>query len=179
MTLTCEGGMKAILWGAIGILILMFSMSACRAYPLCHGSSLISRDGLTSATRAVLNRAEGRFNTKFKIIGACVHKVMSTDSSRTSYHSWGMAVDLLAPPGKKAEVVSYLYHQERVLVMTYAGDPHIHFNLGQGQQLIGPGHHWASNGGNHETRNYRGRAAHGYASAGEPASGGPGSPNFR
>lgn len=126
------------MWGAITLYIAMLVLAAfAYAYPLCHGSSVVSRDGLTPATRAVLSRTEDHFHVRFKIVGACVHKMMSTDPGRMSYHSWGMAVDMLVPRGtSKADVISYLYHQERVLVMTYVGSAHIHFNLGQGAMRI-------------------------------------------
>lgn len=92
-----------------------------------------SRSCLTAATRSVLARLEARFGT-VKVISTCRPGAVIAGTRRPSYHRYGMAVDFMAPRGRKAEVVQWLYRQG-TLVMTYGRMSHVHFNLGQGARI--------------------------------------------
>jgi uncharacterized protein YcbK (DUF882 family) len=82
----------------------------------------------------VLARLEARFGA-VKVISTCrPGAVIAGSGGRPSYHRYGMAVDFIAPPGRKAEVVKWLYRQG-TLVMTYGRMSHVHFNLGQGARI--------------------------------------------
>jgi uncharacterized protein YcbK (DUF882 family) len=93
-----------------------------------------SRACLTAATRGLLNEVEARFGN-VRVISTCrPGATIAGSGGRPSFHRYGMAVDFVAPSGRKREVVAFL--GRRSLVMTYARMPHVHFNLGQGTRIV-------------------------------------------
>jgi hypothetical protein len=90
-----------------------------------------SRSCLTAETRGVLARLEARFGA-VKVISTCrPGAVIAGSGGRPSYHRYGKAVDFNVPRGvSKAEVVRWLYANNRGVVMTYRGMGHVHFDTG-------------------------------------------------
>lgn len=89
---------------------------------------------LTQKTRSIVEQLKERFGS-IAIVSTCRPGAMIAGTGRPSYHRWGMAVDFTPLEAKKKAVVNWLYDQ-KVLVMTYFNQSHIHFNIGQGQRKI-------------------------------------------
>lgn len=89
---------------------------------------------LTQKTKSIVEQLKERFGS-IVIVSTCRPGAKIAGTGRPSYHRWGMAVDFTPLEAKKKAVVNWLYDQ-KVLVMTYFNQPHIHFNIGQGQRKI-------------------------------------------
>ena len=94
------------------------------------GGASTSRGCLTSSTRALLSRIEGRFGS-VKIVSTCRPGARIRGTGKRSKHASGEAVDFVAPKGKKAELVRWLIANHRSGgTMTYPGMNHIHVDVG-------------------------------------------------
>lgn len=95
-----------------------------------------SRSCLTSDTRAVLARLEGRVGA-VQIVSTCRPGATIAGTGRPSFHRYGKAVDFNTR--NKAAAIAFLRTQG-VFVMTYCGMGHVHFNTGQvGTSFCGGG----------------------------------------
>lgn len=95
-----------------------------------YQSASTSRTCLTADTKAVLDKLEDKFG-KVKIVSTCRKGAVIAGTRAPSQHRYGKAVDFDPPKGRKSEVVKWLYHNNRGLVMTYARMSHVHFDTGQ------------------------------------------------
>jgi len=96
----------------------------------------VSRNCLTSDTRAVLERAERHFGVTFTLVSTCRPGAFIAGTNHLSEHSRGRAVDLLVPRGvTKATVVKWLYANARGVTMVYRGMAHVHFDMGPYHKL--------------------------------------------
>lgn len=93
------------------------------------GKPSAARNCLTPDTQAMLANLERRFGP-VKVISTCRPGAKIAGTNKTSQHAHGKAVDFIAPRGRKAEVVRWLYQHNSGLVMTYARMGHVHFDTG-------------------------------------------------
>jgi uncharacterized protein YcbK (DUF882 family) len=94
-----------------------------------HARSGTSRDCLTAAARALLNRIESHFG-KMAIISTCRAGAVIAGTGRRSKHASGEAIDFNAG-GRKGEVVRWLIANHKSGgTMTYRGMSHIHVDVG-------------------------------------------------
>lgn len=101
-----------------------------------HGAgATTSRSCLTGQTRALLEEAERHFGVTFHLVSTCRPGAIIAGTNHPSEHRYGKAVDLLPPPGRKAEVVRWFYAHAPGVTMTYARMPHIHFDTGPYHKL--------------------------------------------
>ena len=93
------------------------------------GAVTASRSCLAPDAQAVLTNLERRFGP-VKVISTCRPGARIAGTNKPSHHATGRAVDFIAPRGRKAEVVRWLYQHNSGLVMTYAAMGHVHFDVG-------------------------------------------------
>ena len=116
--------------GAFACMALAVSDAEARVSYGGGSKASTSRGCLTTSTRALLNRIEGRFGA-VKIVSTCRPGARIRGTGKRSKHASGEAVDFVAPNGKKAELVRWLIANHRSGgTMTYPGMNHIHVDVG-------------------------------------------------
>jgi len=101
-----------------------------RRYAGSGGSATTSRTCLTPAARNLLDRIESRFG-RVEIVSTCRPGAVIAGTNHPSMHRYGMAIDFIAPAGRKAEVVRWLAANNSGGTMTYANMNHIHADVGR------------------------------------------------
>lgn len=88
----------------------------------------VSRACLTPQTRNVLAGLESRFGP-VRVISTCRRGAVIAGTRRPSMHRYGMAVDFVPPPGRRAGMISWLRANSGGMVITYRSG-HVHFDTG-------------------------------------------------
>jgi len=101
-----------------------------RRYAGSGGGATTSRTCLTPAARNLLDRIESRFG-RVEIVSTCRPGAVIAGTNHPSMHRYGMAIDFIAPAGRKAEVVRWLAANNSGGTMTYANMNHIHADVGR------------------------------------------------
>lgn len=96
--------------------------------PAGSGGSSVSRACLTAPTRSVLGRLEATFGP-VRVISTCRRGAVIAGTRRPSYHRYGMAVDFVPPPGRRADIIRWLHANNHGMVITYRSG-HVHFDTG-------------------------------------------------
>ena len=97
--------------------------------PPAKGQPTASRSCLAPDAQAVLTNLEARFGP-VRVVSTCRPGAKIAGTNKPSHHASGRAVDFIAPRGRKAEIVRWLYQHNSGLVMTYARMGHVHFDTG-------------------------------------------------
>jgi len=99
------------------------------------GGMTTSRNCLAPAARALLHRLEAQFGT-VKIVSTCRRGATIAGTRQPSMHRYGKAIDFIAPPGRKADVVRWLRDNSPGVTMTYYRMSHIHTDVGPYHKVI-------------------------------------------
>ena len=103
--------------------------SGSRTHAAASGGASVSRACLTGQTRALLDRVEAKFG-RVEIVSTCRPGAVIAGTGHASMHRYGRAVDFVAQPGRKAEIVRWLAANNSGGTMTYAHMNHIHMDTG-------------------------------------------------
>ena len=101
-----------------------------RRYAASSGGATTSRTCLTPAARNLLDRIESRFG-RVQIVSTCRPGAVIAGTNHPSMHRYGMAIDFIAPAGRKGEIVNWLAANNSGGTMTYANMNHIHADVGR------------------------------------------------
>jgi YD repeat-containing protein len=105
-----------------------------------YAKASTSRECLTGATLAILERGERHFGVRFSIVSTCRPGATIAGSRHPSQHRFGKAVDFIPPRTlSKAAVVRWFYANAPGVTMTYANMAHVHFDTGPFHKLAHAG----------------------------------------
>ena len=105
------------------------------AYAAARPARGAPRGCLVPAARRLLAELETQFGA-VRVVSTCRRGAVIAGTRRPSQHRYGKAIDFLAPPGRKAEVVRWLREHSPGVTMTYHRMNHIHTDVGHYRRVI-------------------------------------------
>src|SRR5207248_631305 len=106
----------------------MRQSNATKLFLLCSTISALAAVQ-PGAARALLGRIEANFGA-VRIVSTCRPGAVIAGTRHPSMHRYGMAIDFVAPSGRKGEIVSWLARNNSGGTMTYPSMNHIHADVG-------------------------------------------------